>query len=181
MKLNGDGNAEVSCSWRMPLCGTGCAVLTTLPPKQATAQGRSAPLARKDRRIRPIPVCLGLVVSKENPTFALSACQYLGLIQASQDGSCKTGRSFADFVPIYDTSAVGRGEKFLTPGVRPLLDWILSPISYPGIKRQDNDDGIVPQDHQGNVESPYDYPLLSAEFALSSIEGPTARRSICHQ
>ena len=26
---------------------------------------------------------------------------------------------------------------------------------------------------RGNVESPYDYPLLSAEFAFSSIEGAT--------
>ena len=27
---------------------------------------------------------------------------------------------------------------------------------------------------RGNVESPYDHPLLSAEFAPSRIEGPTA-------
>ena len=28
---------------KVPLCGTGCAVLPTLPPIQATAQGRGAP------------------------------------------------------------------------------------------------------------------------------------------
>ena len=38
-------------------------MLTTLPPLQATAQGRSAPPARNGRGIRPIRACKGFVVS----------------------------------------------------------------------------------------------------------------------
>ena len=39
MTLNGDGNAEVSCPCRMPLCGTGCAMLTTLPSHAGPRRG----------------------------------------------------------------------------------------------------------------------------------------------